>query len=205
MGLLTNRTRRHGSGSLAGAGRAALALGLWLTVLLAMVAGPCAAKVFLSRKEALATAFPTADQVVDRDVFLTSDQVARIEKESGAKLESELITIYEGKKQQRTLGFAFIDTHVVRTQPETFMVVLSPGGKVEAVFMCAFYEPQEYMPPDRWLAQFKGHSDPSRLRVGDAVVGITGSTLTARALTGGVRKAIAIWKVCLQRTGRAVQ
>jgi hypothetical protein len=178
---------------------------LLLAALLSGVAGPCGAKVFLSRKEALAAAFPTADQVVDRDIFLTRDQVARIEKGSGAKLESELITIYEGKRLGRTIGYAFIDTHVVRTQPETFMVVISPSGMVEGVSMCAFYEPQEYMPPDRWMAQFKGHSDPQRLRVGDSVVGITGSTLTARALTGGVRKAIAIWKVCLQGTVRAVE
>ena len=96
------------------------------------------------------------------------------------------------------IGFAIFDTHVVRTLPETFLAVLTPQGTVAATHLLAFYEPSEYAPPDRWLAQFTGVGLSDELRVGRGIVGITGSTLTSEAVTGGIRRALAIYNVLLK-------
>lgn len=167
-------------------------LRLLIGALVLLLASPLDAKVFLSKQEALKAAFPEAQQIVDHDVFLTPDQIRQVEEKSSSKVESSLVTLYEGRIGGRSLGWAFLDTHVVRTQPETFMVVIGPTGQVKSTFVCAFYEPQEYMPSDRWMAQFNGRSASAQNRVDQDVVGITGSTLSARALAGGVRKALAL-------------
>lgn len=170
----------------------------WLcTVLVFALAGPAAAKVFLARSEAVKAALPAADQVTTRDVFLTDEQKVEIEKASGMPMESALVTIYTGTKAGQVIGYALFDTHVVRTQPETFVVGLDPTGHVTGLFVCAFYEPQDYMPGDRWLALFRGRDPSAPPRVGADITGITGATLSSRAVAGGVRRALAIFAACL--------
>ena len=167
-------------------------------LLMACAAGRAPATVFYARDEALKLAFPDADRVETRDVFLTGTQREAIEAQAKSKLDSDLLTIYVGHRGDQVIGSAIFDTHVVRTLPETFLVVLTPQGTVAATHLLAFYEPPEYAPPDRWLAQFTGLALNDELRVGRGIVGITGSTLTSEAVTGGIRRALAIYNVLLK-------
>ncbi|MBW2393222.1 MAG: hypothetical protein JRG95_03050, partial [Deltaproteobacteria bacterium] len=113
-------------------------------------------------------------------------------------LESRLVTLYTAWKGERVEGYAFIDIHTVRTQPEAFLVVLSPEGQVRSVRMLAFYEPPEYRPPNRWLKQFRALSvewlQPDRTASAE-IHGIAGSTLSARAVTSGVRRSLAFYEL----------
>ncbi len=167
--------------------------------LLWVLAAPAGATVFYSRDEALKLAFPDADRVAPKEFFLTAAQRAAIEKEAKSPLDSDLLTVYVGYRGDHPSGYALFDTHVVRTLPETFLVVLSAEGTVTATHLLAFYEPPEYAPPDRWLAQFHGAALSDELRVGRGIAGITGSTLTSEAVTGGIRRALAIYAVLLAR------
>jgi hypothetical protein len=151
------------------------------------------AKVFHAREEMLALAFPDADDVDARDYLLTAAQRVAIETRAQAALESDLLTIYTGHKDGAVLGYALLDTHVVRTLPEAFLVVLAPDGRVAATHVLAFYEPLEYLPSGRWLEQFGGSRLSGHLRVGGEIVAITGSTLTSR----GVRRALAAYEVLI--------
>lgn len=180
-------------------GRFALAL-----LLAALAAAPASAKVFLARSEALKAALPDAQRIDAREVFLTDEQKAQIEKASGMPMESALVTIYAGWSGERPVGYALFDTHVVRTQPETFVVALDPSGHVTGLFVCAFYEPQDYLPTDRWLTQFKGRDPAHPPRVGAEIASITGATLSSRAVAGGVRRALAIYNTCVGRSSQHV-
>jgi len=153
------------------------------------------ATVFHAKDEALALAFPGSDRVEDRAVILTDEQKAAVEKRAHAPLESQLWTVYVGWRGTELLGYAVIDTHTVRTLPETAMVVLSPSGEVRRVEILAFYEPPEYMPPERWTRQFDGRHLDDDLKLGAAVHGITGATLSATALTAAVRRVLALYAV----------
>ncbi|MGH7898085.1 MAG: FMN-binding protein [Candidatus Binatia bacterium] len=160
--------------------------------------GQAPAAVFHSRDEALALAFPGAERTEARDFFLTPEQRSEIETRARARLDSSFLTVYVGHRGAETLGYALFDTHLVRTLPETFLIVLDPEGAVKAAYLLAFYEPPEYQPPDRWLAQFPGRRPSDDVQVDRTIAGITGSTLTARAVTGGVRRALAIYEVLLR-------
>ncbi len=162
------------------------------------LAASAAALVFHPRSEALEIAFPDAETVEARDFFLTARQRERIEDRSRARLESDLLTVYVGHSRGAETGYAILDTHIVRTLPETFMIVLSPDGIVRATHVLAFYEPTDYLPSERWLQQFLGKSMPDDLRVGRGIDGITGSTLSARAVADAIRRALAIHAVLLE-------
>jgi hypothetical protein len=149
------------------------------------------AKVFYARDEMLALAFPDADRVEPRDFLLTPEQRAEIESRARDRLDSNLLSIYVGYRADEIIGYALVDTHVVRTLPETFLVVLAPDGSVSATHVLAFYEPLEYLPSQRWFAQFPGRRLTPHLRVGDEIAAIAGSTLSSRAVTGGIRRALA--------------
>jgi hypothetical protein len=172
-----------------------------LLVALLWGAGGADAKVFYSREEALALAFPDADRIASETVVLEDEQARRVEEFSRAELESRLVRIYRGFRGDELLGYAFIDVHNVRTLPEAFLVVLNPGGDVRSLRLLAFHEPQEYMPPERWYAQFEHKSLKESLRLGGDVHGIVGATLSAQATTRGVRRALALYEVLL-RDGR---
>ncbi len=162
------------------------------------VAGEVQGQVFLSKEEALELAFPEADQVERKTFFLTEDQKERAEGLARSALDFNLFTFFVGKKGENVLGYAAIDVHVVRTFPEAFLIILGPDGRVTNTVLLAFYEPREYLPSERWLEQFPGSDLNSDLRVGRRIHGIAGSTLTARAVTGAVRKVLALYRVLIQ-------
>jgi Na+-translocating ferredoxin:NAD+ oxidoreductase RnfG subunit len=155
------------------------------------------AVVHLGKAEALREAFPGADRVEPKRLFLTDEQSKRIEEIARAKLESKLVTVHVGYERDAVLGYAFLETHNVRTQPETLLIVLSPEGKLERLLVAAFYEPPEYEAPKRWLEQFQGKALGPDLTVNQGIHGIAGATLTARAVTSAVRRAMAVFEVAV--------
>jgi len=156
------------------------------------------AKVFYSQNEALALAFPDAEEVASNTFVLDDDQVERIESLAKCELDSKLVKIYTGMREGKVLGYALIDVHNVRTLPEAFMVVLNPAGKVRSLRVLAFHEPLEYKPTNRWYRQFDNRSIDAPLRVGGDIHGVVGATLSTRATTRGVRRALAYYEVLLQ-------
>lgn len=160
--------------------------------------GEAAAKVFYSRAEALELAFPDADRVEDETIVLGDEQAHRIESLSRSPLESRLVRVYTGYRDGELLGYAFIDVHNVRTLPEAFLVVLSPEGEVADLRLLAFHEPLDYMPAERWYEQFQRKSLEEPLRVDGDIHGIMGASLSTRATAGGVRRALAMYKVVVQ-------
>jgi len=169
-----------------------------LVAVLALVATAAHAKVYSSRTEALSLAFPDADRI-ESEVFVLDDaQAAQVEALARSRIESKLVKLHRAWKGDSLLGYAFIDMHTVRTLPEAFLVVLSPEGEVRSLRLLAFHEPLEYQPTNRWYGQFERKSNRSPLRLGGDIHGIVGATLSARATTQGVRRALALYEILVR-------
>jgi hypothetical protein len=166
-------------------------------------AGAAGAKVYQSREAALASAFPDAERVETRSVLLGDAQAHRVEELSGGPLDTRLVTLHTGLREGRVLGHALIDVHTVRTLPEALLVVLTPEGSVRSLRVIAFYEPEEYLPGERWLGQFEGRALGPDLRLRGEIDGIAGATLSSQAVTLAVRRALAIHQVLLAAPGGA--
>ena len=177
--------------------RVSLFLGVVLLVSI-IFAEVIEAKVFYAKQEALEIAFPEANEVQTKSFFLTDDQVEQVQTLAQAPLDAKVVAFYIGRKGATVLGYAFIETHIVRTLPETFLIVVSPDGTLQRLLTLAFYEPLEYQPTDRWIAQFDAKPLSPELQLQRDIHGISGSTLTARAVTRGVRKVLALFQILIR-------
>jgi len=184
-------------------GRLCWPLGL-LALIVALgggLAAPARAKVYLSRSEAVAWAFPDADHVEEQAHVLSEAQVRRVEALARAPVTTRIVKLYTGWRDGAVTGYALIDIHTVRTLPEAFLVVLTPEGAVRSLRVLAFHEPPEYLPAERWLEQFHGRRVADDLDVGGAIHGIAGSTLSSRAVSGAVRRSLALRQVLAAEGG----
>lgn len=162
---------------------------------------PSYGKIFYAKDEALRLAFPDADSVETRTFILKDAEIQRAQQRARIRIDSKLFTFYIGRKNGQILGYAAIQSHIVRTLPETIMVVLSPAGRIRSTVVLAFHEPPEYLPSEKWLEQFRRKGLSPELRLGREIAGILGSTLTVQAISGGVRKVLALFEILIKEKG----
>ncbi|MEP7027424.1 MAG: FMN-binding protein [Candidatus Eisenbacteria bacterium] len=170
---------------------------------LALLPWSAGARVLLTREAALAQAFGPRARVEARTFYLTPEQVARVEQAAGARLASARVVAYRASVGDSLVGTAYLDTHPVRSQMETIMIVVTPKAAVGAVEVLAFHEPDDYLPPPRWLERLEGHALTKDLKPGLAVPSLAGATLTARAVTAAVRRTLALHAALAQLTPAA--
>ncbi|MGH9322827.1 MAG: FMN-binding protein [Vicinamibacteria bacterium] len=150
--------------------------------------------VILTEREALDRAFPEA--TFERKVlYLTEEQVERVQKEARSRLPSAVVTMIEARSGEKLLGRAYLDTHIVRTMPETLLTAIAPDGRLKAALVLQFAEPPDYLPREKWLTTFEGKKLDDDLWPGRGVYRVTGATLTVQALTEAVRRSLAIDRV----------
>jgi hypothetical protein len=153
--------------------------------------GSAEARLHQTRDEALRGVFPAA-RIETLTAYLTPALVESVRALARAHYTAPRCTYYEASRGDTLLGRAYIDTHVVRTMPEALLVAVGPEGRVLAVEILAFHEPEDYLPPRRWWQRLGGRTLSPHLRPGDGVDAITGATLSARAATEAVRRALAL-------------
>jgi hypothetical protein len=152
------------------------------------------AKVFLTQDEALKLAFPDAS-IERKTAFLTTAEQHEAQQLSGEeKPPSALVVYYVAMRNGSPIGTAYFDTHLVRTMPETIMVVVDGGGRASRIEVLSFQEPEEYLPRPNWYEQFQG-KPLSELSMKRGIRPVTGATLTARATTDAARRVIALHQV----------
>ena len=155
------------------------------------------AQVYLTQEEALKLYFPGSVAAERKSVFLTNDQVKKIQEKSKAKVESKIVTYYVGKDSSGKPGYAFFETHIVRTMPATYVVVLNADTSIRAIEILAFYEPEDYLPSKKWLTQFTNKNPRSDLWLKRGIHNMVGATLSAQALSDGVRRILATFEVAI--------
>src|SRR5262245_30978942 len=97
-------------------------------VLLAIAPGPARAKVLVTAEDAVREAFPDA-RAERRTDYLTEEQSAKIQTLAGSPPSSRIVISWRGVKDEHLLGTAYLETHVVRTLPETILVIVDPEGR----------------------------------------------------------------------------
>jgi uncharacterized protein with FMN-binding domain len=99
---------------------------------------------------------------------------------------------YVASKDGVHVGTAYFDTHRIRAQKETLMIVVAPDGTVQRVEVVGFGEPAQYLPKPAFHAQFAGCSLEGDKAVGKDVHAVAGATLTTQATTAAVRRVLAV-------------
>lgn len=154
--------------------------------------------------------FPSADEAArqlligstyEREtLLLTKAELASSAELAAKEIPSALVTRYVIRNEAGGIvGYAYLDKHLVRTLPQTLIVAVDADGILVRMKVLAFREPAEYIARDGWMEQFCGKTVEDQIRMKKNVDGITGATLTARAVSQCARRTLAIHHVLDQR------
>ena len=160
------------------------------------------AKVFLTKDKALELSFPEATDIESRQIFLSQDQLQKAEQLAKTKIDSRFFIFYVAKNGDEEIGYAVIDTHLLRTSTETVLFVINEEGKLEKAEVLAFFEPEDYMQGDRWMNLFFGKDLDSTLKIGKDVPNITGATITSHSFADATRKVLAIFDIKIKNSAK---
>ena len=141
-----------------------------------------AGAAFAAPPDALRAAFPEAERFDPTDLLLSDEMARKLDDLARSKIPERMVTFYAARKGDAVLGYAVLQSHVVRTKRETLLLAFEPDGRIRKIVVLAFLEPPEYRPSERWLGQFSGKGATDRLAVGDDLAPISGSTLSARGV-----------------------
>jgi hypothetical protein len=166
-----------------------------LLLFLLPLAGEAQARVYLTQQQAIDRAFPPPQRVERRTLYLDAGQVRRTAEQAGVPVETRVVVYYVGLRDGEVTGYAYFDSHLVRTLPETIGVLLDPGGRIVRIEVLSFDEPEDYLPGARWLQQFPGHGLDPDLALGRGIRAMTGATLSARAITQAARRILALHRL----------
>ena len=155
-------------------------------------------KVFNTRDKSLTAAFPKATNIEKIQVFLNDTQSEKIKQKAKTNIDSKLYTFYRATEGNREIGYAVIDTHTLRTTTETVLFVLNCDGSLKYTEILAFFEPQDYMPGNKWMNTFKNKSIKDKIKVGRDIPDITGATITSNSFSDATRKILAIYEVAVK-------
>ncbi len=174
-----------------------------LILALLLLPGGAGARVFLTQEQAIQKAFPSPQRVERRTLYLSDAQARRVSEAAGVPVENRIVPYYVGRLEGRITGYAYFDTHQVRTLPETILVLLGADARIVRIDILAFDEPEDYLPTGRWLAQFPGRPLDDDLSLGKGIRSLTGATLSARAITEAARRVMALHRLFVAPPGAA--
>lgn len=165
------------------------------------ISAPADGQTLLTQEEALALAFPAPTRVERRTAYLSEAQreEARSLAGPGVEVEQGVVTYYVGYRDGQAVGFAYFDSHRVRTKQEVVMVLVRPDARIERIDVLKFTEPPEYRAPEGWIEQLEGQRLDDALSTRGEIVNLTGATLTAGALTAAARRVLALHRVIQPR------
>ena len=159
-------------------------------ILILSIALAASARVLETQQQALASVFG-GTAPARQTFFLSNEQLAAAKREAGVDIRDALVIRYAGANGT----YAYFDSHRVRTEPETVMIVVDASGSISRIDILSFDEPTDYFPKRRWLDQFLGRHLDKDLSLKGAIRPMSGASLTGTAIVNASRKILAIHHV----------
>ena len=149
------------------------------------------AEAYLSEKEALQLVLGVCETQHEPQEILPP-LIETLEKE-GLEPDSETAHFFKCEVDGDT-RYALIDAQIGKHLPITYIVGISSKGTVTRVEMMVFRETIGWQAKDRaFMAQFEGKQSKDDLRIGRKVRHVSGSTISSRAISIGVQRALKLW------------
>lgn len=148
--------------------------------------------MYATRDATLRRIFGDSTRIEPRSAYPTPAQLDSVRRWAHARCDAARFTYYVASRGDEVLGRAYLDTHPVRSMPATLLIAVDADGHVVAVEILAFHEPEDYLPPRRWLDRLLGRALSARLRPGEDIDGLSGATLSARSTSEALRRVLAL-------------
>ena len=155
--------------------------------------GPEVVKIYYTEAEAVAKVFAKADSLWVETWTPAVAEIKSLEQRLGWQVAPGAVTIHRGRRGGRDLGYAVVTEEQGRFKPITFLVKVSPAGKVEMVLVMVYRESRgDGVKRQRFLKQFRKKDSDSHLRLNRDIVGVSGATMSSRGITAGVKRVLAM-------------
>ncbi len=158
-----------------------------------------AEETFFTPKALLADFFPTSERVtyVKLDVLAAKEELTAL---LGALPPKPSYNVFVARSGEKIDGYAVIDEELGQHMPITFGVKIKTSGELERLEVLVYREAYgaEIREP-RFKKQLHGKRVEDKLRLNDDVMAISGATISSKAMTVGVRRALALVSVVKAR------
>ena len=183
-------------------------VGVTLVCISLMVTTVCFSFTLLTKKQALKEVFWSGAEIEEETVELSRETLQNVKNRLGGSLVYEQVgsesrkvrgkkkvTFYFAKKNGERKGVAFIDVQPGKWGPVEFITAMTTQAVVKSVRVMSYQE-QRGRPIARksFMNQYRGKSSKSHLTVGKDIIGVSGATISSRAATFNVKKAIVLYE-----------
>jgi len=161
----------------------------------------------MTLEEGLKQVFPSGTKIEVETKELSGETLNKIKEEVGGSLVYEQegsesapveattkIDFYFGIKDGKRIGVAIHDVEPGRWGPVEFLTAMDIKGTIKAVRVLSYQEIRG-KPIARlsFMNQYRGKNVNSTLTVGRDIIGVSGATISSRAATFTVKKALVIY------------
>ena len=149
--------------------------------------------VFLTEEQALLKVLPDCDEIVYDKIILTDESKTVLQNRLKRKIYENSFITYIGIKSGKVTGYAIITEEVGKFHPYTFIVSVSPKGKIREIAILVYRESRgAEIAKKRFLYQFKGKTLKNPLRINKDIINITGATMSVVTMCTGVKKVLTV-------------
>ncbi len=150
-------------------------------------------EVYLTEEQALKLLFPKSQQVRAEELRLTPDQKARIQEKIGWKFPEESFRAFKAESNGKVDGYAVIQETIGKHRPITYIVGVTPDGKVSDVEILVYRESKgSEVRRKRFNSQYEGKTPLDPIRINKDIINITGATMSVRSVSAGVKRALVL-------------
>ncbi len=149
--------------------------------------------VYLTEAEALKILFPKAQKIQAEELRLTPDQKIRIQDRIGWKFPEESFRAFKAETDGKVDGYAVIQETIGKHRPITYIVGITPQGKVFDVEIMVYRESKgSEVRRKRFNAQYEGKTAQDPISINKDIINITGATMSVRSVSAGVKRALVL-------------
>jgi Na+-translocating ferredoxin:NAD+ oxidoreductase RnfG subunit len=149
--------------------------------------------VYLTEEQALKLLFPKSQRVRAEELRLMPDQKTRIQERIGWKFPEETFRAFKAETNGTVDGFAVIQETIGKHRPITYMVGVTPEGKVSDVEILVYRESKgSEVRMKRFNYQYEGKTALDPIRINKDIINITGATMSVRSVSAGVKRVLVL-------------
>jgi Na+-translocating ferredoxin:NAD+ oxidoreductase RnfG subunit len=172
----------------------------WLAPAALFAAAPqCIAAQYMSLEQAQGLIFAQAQEFVAAPVTLTPDQIERIERQSGVRVRSPQVVLWQARAGGKLLGWFIVDQVIGKHELITYALGINPDGSMRQFQVIEYREVYgsqiRYL---QWRDQFVGKTAADRLELGSDIVNISGATMSCQHMTEGIKRLLVFYQVVLR-------
>lgn len=149
--------------------------------------------VYLTEEQALKLLFPKSRHVRAEELKLTPDQKVRIQERIGWKFPEESFRAFKAETNGTVDGYAVIQETIGKHRPITYIVGVTPDGKVSDIEILVYRESKgSEVRMKRFNSQYEGKTPLDPIRINKDIINITGATMSVRSVSAGVKRALVL-------------